>query len=97
MDRWKSKEYLKNCDEKMRRIYLPREIFKRDDNVLLIDIMLEDASIANALYELIEGEDAKPWGIVVALSRSNLWLKDIKYPMEMKIIHLVSASYKKKK
>lgn len=97
MDKWKSKEYIRSGDDKMRRIYLPRGIFKRGDNVLLTDLVLEDASIVNALYELIDGEDAIPWGIVVALSRSGLWLKDIEYPMEKKIILLLPSSYIKKK
>jgi adenine/guanine phosphoribosyltransferase-like PRPP-binding protein len=97
MDRWRFREYLKNGENKMRRIYLPRGIFKRNDKVLMIDIVLEDASIINALYELIEGEDAIPWGVVVALSKNSEWLNDIEYPIEKKIIHIIPMLSKNKK
>jgi len=89
MDRWKSKEYLKDGEERMRRIYLPKGIFRKDDKVLMVDLVLEDASVVNAMYELIEAEDATPWGVIVALSKNDKWLENIIYPIEKKIVYTI--------
>jgi len=63
MDRWRSVEYLRKGCDYMERIYLPRGIFKRNDKVLLLDLILSNSNIVDAVCSIIESEDAKPWGL----------------------------------
>lgn len=77
MDRWKSREYLKKGEDKMSRIYLPREVFKRSDKILMVDLVIDDASLINALSDLIENNDAIPWGVIAAFSRDNSWINEV--------------------
>ena len=96
MDRWKSKEYLKKGDDKMSRVYLPREVFKRDDKILMLDLVMNNASLINSLSEFIEDNDAVSWGVIVALSKDDSWINEVRESLRKNTLILMKIAPEEK-
>ena len=77
IDKVISKKYLKDGEDKILEVYLPKESFRRNDNILFIDLIVKDVDLINSLAELIKDYEANPWGVTLIMALDEKLIEEI--------------------